>query len=561
MAAYIKASADTTSTSTAYVSLRGMGSYSAETRSLEWIFTDPNGNEKTFKDNDIVNNASQTPDKTITGLAAGTTYTITAHVYVHIGGSTWWDSYFDEFQDGSTAKITTKEDTPEIKIVKQMQNAIYVQVNPLAAQSWGRYVKWAYKKSSNSSYTNAYTGTSCTIAKDKTYGADYIFNNLDRNTSYTLRATIYKFSSDNTSSTKQITITSSTASLSPQLTCTTSSQTSLTFKLSSVTAYDTDTQKVYWYYRKNGDTNWIDSGLVTTILKKENSVENNTITGLNPDTRYDIYVEIKKTTAMFDGTYPILCKQSFSSSTYRTKEGASVSANANGSFSIYAQLINLDTSQQVTRYVKWECYDENDNLLETSNPYAFSSSQIVDTNSPSYGIRGLAQGTKYKIKALVTIGSASATPTYPFGPDAATTSSYNNFTLNTAAANACNNHGLTSAFTSTEWNRLVEAVNEVIGGKGWNWETNSGQGATLSAANTKVTSSNTEKILYASMFNSLRYNIGAHYNTGISKVSPEDIVYGAYFVGGSINGSNVVGVVPALNGLINNAQIHFTAPS
>ena len=106
---------------------------------------------------------------------------------------------------------------------------------------------------------------------------------------------------------------------------------------------------------------------------------------------------------------------------------------------------------------------------------------------------------------------------------------------------------------------MVNTVNNVIGGKGWTWDTDSNQGATLTAENTKASSS--DKILYASMFNSLRYNIGKHYSTGINKVSTGDIVYGAYFVGGTVNNSTVVGLIPALNGLMNSEQIHFTAPS
>ena len=523
-------------------------SYSGNTRYIHWYLGSISDSNEQKPSVEVQGSPSTGGDKTITGLTAGTTYTILATV-----NAAGWSQASPL---GSVSVTTTAEElTPEIKIVKRMQNAIYVQVNPLTARSWGRYVKWAYKKSSDSSYTNAYTGTSCTIAKDKTYGADYIFNNLDRNTSYTLRATIYKFSSDNTSSTKQITITSSTASLSPQLTCTTSSQTSLTFKLSSVTAYDTDTQKVYWYYRKNGDTNWIDSRLVTTILKKENSVENNTITGLNPDTRYDIYVEIKKTTAMFDGTYPILCKQSFSSATYKTKAGASIIANAQGPFSIYVNLTNLDTTQSVTRYVKWECCDENGNSLKTSGSYAFTSSQVVDTNSPTYGIRGLAQGTKYNIKAAVTVSGT----TYNFGPKSATTVSNGNFKLTDEEDAAFRNRGKTKVFKVSRWNELVNTASNMISGKGWTWDTDSNQGATLTAAETKVSTSDPK--LYASKFNSLRYNIGAHYSTRINKVSPGDIVYGAYFVGGTVNGSTVVGLIPALNGLMDSEQIFFTAPS
>ena len=71
------------------------------------------------------------------------------------------------------------------------------------------------------------------------------------------------------------------------------------------------------------------------------------------------------------------------------------------------------------------------------------------------------------------------------------------------------------------------------------------------------------------MFNSLRYNIGIHYSTGINKVrkwesgtpATDQIVYGAYFIGGTVNGSTITGLIPALNNLMNSEQIHFTAPS
>ena len=168
----------------------------------------------------------------------------------------------------------------------------------------------------------------------------------------------------------------------------------------------------------------------------------------------------------------------------------------------------------------------------------------------------MAQNTTYTIKTIVKGSSWTGTEN-DYTAATVTTGSCSDFTLTTAESNACSNHGATSTFTVARWNALVDKVSEVIGGKGWDWiSNNSNQGATLSVANTKASSS--DKYLYASMFNSLRYNIGSHYSTGIDVVQTGQIVYGAYFIGGTVNGSTITGLVPALNGLINSEQIHFT---
>lgn len=101
---------NTSITDTVYVSLRGMsGTYTGGQRTLAWEFNGTAMATETLGNSDV-----NTPDKTIRGLTAGTTYTIVAHVYVHNGSIEYWDSYFTKFQNGTTAQITTNSATPTI---------------------------------------------------------------------------------------------------------------------------------------------------------------------------------------------------------------------------------------------------------------------------------------------------------------------------------------------------------------------------------------------------------------------------------------------------------------
>ena len=78
-------------------------------------------------------------------------------------------------------------------------------------------------------------------------------------------------------------------------------------------------------------------------------------------------------------------------------------------------------------------------------------------------------------------------------------------------------------FSYLVWNDMVDKVNEIIQANGLTWNN-----AFLSYSNTRM--SPTDKLLTAARFNSLRYNIGSRYSTGIDTVSPGDIVYGQYFI-------------------------------
>ena len=91
-----------------------------------------------------------------------------------------------------------------------------------------------------------------------------------------------------------------------------------------------------------------------------------------------------------------------------------------------------------------------------------------------------------------------------------------------AAYTALTNNGSTSDFSYLVWNVMCSQVIEIEHAAGLTWSTKY-----ASYADTKMSSS--DKVLTATRFNSLRYNIGRSYSTGINEVASGDTVYAWYF--------------------------------
>lgn len=91
-----------------------------------------------------------------------------------------------------------------------------------------------------------------------------------------------------------------------------------------------------------------------------------------------------------------------------------------------------------------------------------------------------------------------------------------------AAYIALTNNGSTSDFSYLVWNDMCSKVIEIENAAGLTWSTKY-----ASYADTKMSSS--DKVLTATRFNSLRYNIGRSYSTGINEVASGDTVYAWYF--------------------------------
>lgn len=83
--------------------------------------------------------------------------------------------------------------------------------------------------------------------------------------------------------------------------------------------------------------------------------------------------------------------------------------------------------------------------------------------------------------------------------------------------------GELSQFSYIVWNDMVDKVSEILKEKNLSW---SSKYATLAA----TIMSEDDKVLTAARFNSLRFNIGSHYSTGINEVQPGDDVFGSYFI-------------------------------
>ena len=92
-----------------------------------------------------------------------------------------------------------------------------------------------------------------------------------------------------------------------------------------------------------------------------------------------------------------------------------------------------------------------------------------------------------------------------------------------AAYNAVNGKGATTDFHHNVWNAMVDKVKEILDYLGEDWN----EYYDVDYAGTKITETPYE--LTAQKFNSLRYNIGFHYSTGIDEVESGDDVLGWYF--------------------------------
>lgn len=91
-----------------------------------------------------------------------------------------------------------------------------------------------------------------------------------------------------------------------------------------------------------------------------------------------------------------------------------------------------------------------------------------------------------------------------------------------AAYDALINKGPLSDFSYRVWNDMCGKVIEIENALGQTWSTKYAQ-----YTDTKMTTS--DKSLTAKRFNSLRYNIGRSYSTGINEVASGDTVYAWYF--------------------------------
>lgn len=158
--------------------------------------------------------------------------------------------------------------------------------------------------------------------------------------------------------------------------------------------------------------------------------------------------------------------------------------------------------------------------ITPSSGYSHTSSGMAYI----WSYQGLTPSTDYVINVRIshngvpeTLGAQYfTTPSQP-------TPRPSYWTWNTTESTALNNQGAFSAVTYSRWNAMVDKVAEVQDAAGVSWDS---RYATKAA--TKCSAS--DRVLTAARYNSLRYNVGRYYATGISEVSPGDTVRGWHFL-------------------------------
>ena len=150
----------------------------------------------------------------------------------------------------------------------------------------------------------------------------------------------------------------------------------------------------------------------------------------------------------------------------------------------------------------------------------------------TYTFSGLKAGTTYDISVSITapgwtkvveLDTTAETDSPSIEPWSWSRSNGEASASQTSAAySAIRSNGKLSSFSYLVWNDMVNKVKEIVDAKGWGWSNN------FSSYSSTLMSSR-DKVLTATRFNSLRFNIGLHYSTGINTVSRGDTVYGWYF--------------------------------
>lgn len=225
-----------------------------------------------------------------------------------------------------------------------------------------------------------------------------------------------------------------------------------------------------------------------------------------------------------------------------------ISIQSTSSTSVTLFLTGLDTSwTNGTRTACWYLGSANGGTPTESAYYKTKTASISDgvSSGGQVTFTGLSPNTRYGVYCAVYHGSEFLKSWQGFvstdyeggggdeGGGEGTETSVEPWSWYTSNGSASNSQtwaaneatiSLTSVknFSYLVWNDMVDKVKEILDATGNTWDTYYD-----TMANTKMTSS--DKTLTAKRFNSLRYNIGSHYSTGIEEVEKGNVVYGWYF--------------------------------
>lgn len=224
---------------------------------------------------------------------------------------------------------------------------------------------------------------------------------------------------------------------------------------------------------------------------------------------------------------------------------ANIAVSNIGETSFRARVENLMTSyDKDNRTIWWELY-KGSTLV--SNPSQSLGARVSNSSYKSFS--GLSSGTSYKLYCYidytnaegewmqsslspVTVTTATPTPTVTIDEwDWTTTNPSPNLSHNADASatlvkkakTALDSKQATTNFDYRVWNDLVYKVSEaryIYKNQNSNYVWNN-----YYATRDNTLMSSSSKRLTATRYNSLRYNLGEYYSTGISEVSSGDPVY------------------------------------
>lgn len=395
-----------------------------------------------------------------------------------------------------------------------------------------RYCHFYCDTSQNVPVTETYRKGSMTITKGYGSCADLVISGLSSNKTYYIKAVC-----KNGDGTVFLTLeTNFTTNQACSLFLSTSdyvgpSSNQIYAQLINLPYYSGSTRTIYWFLNdtNKGSTN-------VTGNPSSGKSDSFTFSNLNAGT-----------------TYSIKANLTISSSNYTTYTKSIKTASAPepsltvqaDKYQIYVRVNNPPGTG--TRYCHWYCsssssdYGDEISVQTITGNIAQTSDLTLKQargNSSTYLI---LPSTKYYIQAVIKTSSNSTLKTLdktittdPTEISAFiwTGKNYTNTTSNPAATaaqtkaakTALDNLGKTEDFSYLVWNDMVRKCNDIRSARGLSWD-----GTHAPLGNTKMDSSEAGRTLTATRFNSLRYNIGSMYSTGIETVAAGDTVKASYF--------------------------------
>lgn len=304
------------------------------------------------------------------------------------------------------------------------------------------------------------------------------------------------------------------------LTLNSATTSTLSIRLTGMSSYTAYQRYVTWFIGKteSGLTKWD-----TQSINSSGSDVSYRFTGLQDDTEYlvraTVFIEDAPSgnwSTDFDGWF----------TTEAEEESGTININCTigtGTIDCTVELTGFSTFHHaaVVLYRKgYKTTEPSDTPNSSQNVYK-NPGTVTFTDLPT---------DNYRIWVFVytsASGSYVASEAYPsttrwMSVTAASAPAHWSWTASTPRRNAqtaLENKGAVSNFSYTVWNELCEKVLEIRQALGKSWSS-----YYLTFAKTKMSS--TDKTLTAARYNSLRYNVGELYSTGISEVSSGDKVKG-----------------------------------